>query len=207
MRLILIRHGETQLNRDGRIQGVNDSPLNTTGRAQAKALALALMQDLPLLLYASPVARAMETAQVISEALKVPFTLHGGLAEAAAGELEGLTGAEMRLRYPEFAERWAADSGSAQMPGGESLGQVQERAWCAVSELLEKHPDDTVAVVTHNFTIQTILCMVLETPLRNSRRFRQDLGSITRLDLAHELGALVSLNETWHLWSIAAKRG
>ena len=199
MRLILVRHGETHLNRDGRIQGINDTSLDDLGRSQARAVAKALSRDLPFQLYASPIARARETAQIISRALRVPLKTVAEFREADAGELEGLTGAEMRERYPEFAERWAEDSGTAQMPGGESLAEVQDRAWQAVSRISQAHGEGTVVVVSHNFVIQTIVCKVLEAPLRHSRRIRQDLGSIARLDLIGSQWTVASLNETAHL--------
>ena len=63
----------------------------------------------------------------------------------------------------------------------------------------QKHPNDTVVAVTHNFTIQTVVCKVLDMPLRYSRRLRQDVGTITRLELSNSQNTLVSLNETWHL--------
>ena len=203
MKLILVRHGETQPNKDGRILGVGDAPLNTRGRAQARAVAGALEEYLPFRLYTSPVARAMETAEAIAAALKVPRMPLDALAEADAGELEGLTGKEMRERYPDFARRWAEDSGTARMPGGESLVEVQERAWRAVQGLLDEHPEDTIVAVTHNFTIQTIVSKMLGMPLGNARALRLDVGSITRLDLSRSHGVLGSLNETSHLPSPA----
>ena len=204
MRLILARHGETDLNKSGRIQGANLDSLNQTGRTQARALANALKYELPFTLYTSPVPRAAETAQVIAGALTLtPETLED-LKEADAGELEGLTSAQMRERFPAFAERWAADSGTAQMPSGESLAQVQERAWRSLSLMQERHQEGVVVAVTHNFVVQTIICKVLQIPLHTSRRFRQDLGSITRVELDKERCVLVSLNETLHLQGIDA---
>ena len=199
MKLILARHGETQLNRDGRVQGINDTPLNATGRAQARALAAALSDDLPFLLYGSTVARATETAQVISEALRVRFTPLRGLEEMDVGRLLGLTGQEMRRRFPDIMRRWAENPAPVQMPGGESLQEVQDRAWRAVTELVDGHPDETVVAVTHNFTIQTIICRVLGMPLKSFRRLRPGLGSITRLELYPGRGVVVSLSETQHL--------
>ena len=202
MRLILIRHGETELNREGRILGTTDVPLNATGRTQARAVAEALLADLPLKMYTSPLARALETAKIISDALGVTPTPLSELQELDAGDLDGLAAAEARARYPEFASRWDRDPGTAQMPGGESLLQVQQRAWVAVTRLMDKHPDDTVVAVTHDFTIKTIVCAALEIALRNFRRLRQSVGSITRLDLTPAHGVLVSMNETWHLRSL-----
>ena len=117
---------------------------------------------------------------------------------------EGLTGTQMRERFPSFADLWTADSGTAQMPSGESLTQVQERAWRSVALMQERHQDQVVVAVTHNFVVQTIICKVLQVPIHTSRRFRQDLGSITRLELAEERSVLVSLNETLHLQGIDA---
>ena len=202
MRLILVRHGETELNREGRILGTTDVSLNATGRAQARAVAEALLADLPLKMYTSPLARALETAKIISDALGVTPTPLSELQELDAGDLDGLAAAEARARYPEFASRWDRDPGTAQMPGGESLLQVQQRAWVAVTRLMDKHPDDTVVAVTHDFTIKTIVCAALEIALRNFRRLRQSVGSITRLDLTPAHGVLVSMNETWHLQSL-----
>lgn len=205
MRLILVRHGETRPNREGRILGLSDVPLTPIGRAQADAVASILREDMPSRLYTSPVGRASETARTISATLAVPLTSLEGLAEADAGELEGLTGQEMRRRYPDFARRWDEDSSTAQMPGGESLSEVQRRAWSAVRGLVADHPDETVVAVSHNFTIQTIVCKVLDMPLRNFRRLRQDLGSITRLELSGSSGTVETLNQTSHLKSLASE--
>lgn len=205
MRLILVRHGETRPNKEGRILGLSDVPLTPIGRAQADAVARVLREDMPFKLYTSPVGRASETARTISVSLAVPLASLDGLSEADAGELEGLTGQEMRRRYPEFARRWDEDSGTAQMPGGESLSEVQGRAWSAVCGLLADHPDETVVAVSHNFTIQTIVCKVLGIPLHNFRRLRQDLGSITRIALTDSRETVEALNQTSHLKTAASE--
>ena len=202
LRLILVRHGETHLNRERRIQGINDTPLSEHGRSQAEAAARQLARDLPFKLYASPIARASETAAIISGALGVPSTAISELREADAGELQGLTGAEMRERFPEFVRLWDEDSGTAQMPGGESLTQVQQRAWPALTRISEAHHGETVVAVSHNFVIQTIVCKVLDIPLKHFRRLRQDLGAITRLDVDGSKWIVASLNETAHLESV-----
>ena len=199
LRLILIRHGETQLNSDGRIQGLNNAPLTLEGQVQSAAVGRALIRDLPFRFYTSPVARAVETAEIASKALNLAPAIMTGLREADVGCLDGLTGQQMRLRYPNFAERWTQNAATARMPGGESLQEVQDRAWPVIVELMSNHPDHTVVAVTHNFTIQSILCKLLGMTLHNSRRLRLAVGSITRLDLSSTQMELVSLNETWHL--------
>ena len=205
LKLILVRHGETKLNMDGRVQGIGDAPLNENGRGQAQAAARALNWSLPFALYTSPVARALETARIISDSLDVSLEPLDGLQEADAGELEGLTGAEMRLRHPEFMRLWDKDSATAQMPGGESMVDVQERAWRAVGKLVESHRNGSVVVVSHNFTIRSIICRVLNIPLGISRRLTLDLGAITRLDIREDRSWVVSVNENGHLCSSAGK--
>ncbi len=202
MRLILVRHGETRLNKAGRVQGINDEPLNATGKAQARAVATVLADDVPFYLYASPLARALETAQTTSDAVHVPITTLNELREADVGDLDGMTIPEIRERYPGFMERWATDSATVRMPGGESLLQVQKRAWPAIEKLAEKHADDVVVVVTHNFVIQTLIGKLLEMPLHKARSLRQEPGSITRLELSESRQSLISLNETWYLRDI-----
>ena len=204
MKLILVRHGETRLNKEGRIQGLNNTSLAPSGRVQALAIAKTLLRDLPFHLYTSPVTRARETAQIIAESIGVPCKLLNGLEEANAGELEGLTSQEMRERYPAFARLWDKDLGTAQMPGGESLIFVQKRAWEAISKLMEIHPSETVVAITHNFTIQTVVCKVLGLPLQASKRLRQNVGSITRVEISISQRLLVSLNETGHLLPVMA---
>ena len=203
-KLILVRHGETLLNREGRVQGVSDAPLSDLGESQARAVASALAPDAPFCLYASPLSRAAQTARPIADAHGAPPTTVPDLREADVGDLDGLTIAQVRERYPEFMRRWAEDAGQVTMPGGESLGDVRCRAWRAVRDLVARHPDATVVAVTHNFVIQAVLSAALRVPLDNARRIRQRPGCITRLEFAADRASLVSSNETWHLRDLAS---
>ncbi len=202
--LILVRHGETLLNRDGRVQGLSDAPLSDLGEAQALAVAGALAPDAPFHLYASPLSRAAQTARPIADAHGTLPTTVPDLREADVGDLDGLTIAQVRERYPEFMRRWAEDAGEVTMPGGESLSDVRCRAWRAVRDLVARHPDATVVAVTHNFVIQAVLSAALRVPLDNARRMRQQPGCITRLEFAVDRVSLVSSNETWHLRDLAS---
>lgn len=202
LKLILIRHGETDFNRDGRIQGKGAQPLNETGLAQAAAAGRAMSSEMPFDLYCSAIPRAVQTAQAISDAANVKAVPLHGVEELDPGEFEGLTGPEMRQRFPEVMKSWDGDPGPTSMPGGESLRQVQARAWEAVSrfrKLARANPDQKVVIVTHNFPIQTIICQVLGMPLNNYGRLSVGLGSITRIELTDSNARLVSMNESWHL--------
>ena len=199
MKLILVRHGQTESNRLGRIQGINKAPLTDVGRGQASAAARALAADAPFALYSSPLPRAVETATIIGTRADTAPVQVEGLVEMDVGEFEGLSGPQIRERFPDVMRGWDNDPASTVMPGGESLYDVRDRAWPAVESLAERHDSETVVAVTHNFTIHTIVCAVLDMPLNNFRKLRIDLGAITRLEISGARMTLLSLNETWHL--------
>lgn len=199
MDLILVRHGETETNRLGKIQGVSQAPLNECGLAQAEAAARVLDDDKPFALYASPLKRAVQTAEAIARRTGIGATIENGLIEMDVGEFEGLTGRQLRERFPDVMRSWDEDAFQTEMPGGESLATVRNRAWSTVKRLADLHSGETVVAVTHNFTIQMVLCAVLGMPPNNFRRLRVDLGSITRLRVSPERTVQVSVNETGHL--------
>lgn len=132
--LTLVRHGETDWNRDGRIQGAVDIPLNDTGRAQARAAAQHLAErrdpDVPLVVVSSDLTRAAETADIIADALGTRVSArYPGLRERAYGDAEG-------MRAPEFHARWG-DWHSAEVPGAEPWPEVRERALRAIGQIVQ----------------------------------------------------------------------
>lgn len=204
MRLLLIRHGETESNAGRLALGQADVPLNDRGVAQAAALAARLSGESPYghidAIYSSPLQRAQATAAPLSAALGLAVETLAGLIEMDIGELEGLSFPEVRERYPDFIHLWLSEAlADAVMPGGESLAQVQERAWVAVESVRARHEGDTVACVTHNFVILTLLCRALEVPLARFRSLRHDLGAVSCLELGPERATVVSMNDGCHL--------
>ena len=200
MDLILVRHGETDANRDGRLMSSSGGPpLNAIGRAQANDIAGALKVDLPFHLYTSPARRARETAGIISKTFDAPFTVVEDLAETDVGAIEGLTEHELRRTYPVYFSEWERDHATARPPGGETVQELQDRAWRAVRSLYEAHADETVVAVSHCFTISTVVAKVLEMPLRHFRRVRLDLGAMVRIELSPDQSEVISTNQTWHL--------
>ena len=207
MKLILVRHGETDANKRGLIQGVSAAPLNELGLAQAEAAARAVEFEAPFALYASPLLRAAQTAAAIARRAGIEPLTESGLIEMDVGDFDGLTGRELRERFPDVMRRWDENAFYTALPGGESLADVQARAWRTIQNLAQRHePDDTVVAVTHNFTIQMIVCSTLDMPPNGFRRLKVDLGSITRMDVDARRTALVSLNETMHLRHVRGGR-
>ncbi len=200
MRLILVRHGQTRHNADGVVQGRADIPLSDVGQRQAAALAAALA-DVPLgAVVSSPLRRAWDTATAIAAAHGLTVQAEPDLIEMDVGVMEGLSGAEMRSRYPEVLKRWLAPGGTAvPLPGGESLAAVQERAWRAVCRLRQRFPQDTVLAVTHNFVIAGLVCRAIGLSLDGFRGFRIEVASCTTLEVGPERCLLLHLNDTCHL--------
>ena len=201
MRLYLIRHGETDDNVGRMALGRRDVPLNDRGRAQARAIAEALRsRDGIAAVYASPLQRAVHTARPLAEALALEVRTDGRFIEMDIGEMDGLALVDARERYPDFMRRWLSEEvAEAEMPGGESLTQVQERAWPAVESLRNAHDGAEAVVVTHNFVLLTVLCRVLHLPLSRFRRLRHDLGALSLLDLTAERQSVLSINDRCHL--------
>jgi broad specificity phosphatase PhoE len=199
MRLILVRHGETEHNRGGVTLGRADVPLNERGRAQAQAVAASFARP-PDAIYASPLGRALETASIISRATGVPLTNDDGLIEMDVGEMEHLTYGELRDRHAAFLRAWMSDAcADVRMPGGETLRELQGRAWAAVERLAETHTGATVVAVTHNFVISVVLCRALDLPIARFRRLRAALASKSGIDLRRSEARLVYFNDTSHL--------
>lgn len=158
--LILIRHGETDWNRDRRIQGSTDIPLNDTGRAQARATAAGLRErldlGLPVTVAASDLSRARETAQIIASELGAAAPrLYSGLRERGYGEAEG-------MHVAEFRERWG-DWHSADVPGAEPWPQLRARGIAALGRAVRDHrratapAAATLVVVAHGALIREMI--------------------------------------------------
>ena len=199
MRLILVRHGETDHNRRKLTLGRADVPLNGRGVAQARAVAASFLRP-PAAIYASPLVRAADTARAIAASTGGSVVVEADLIEMDVGEMEHLTGAELRERYPAFLREWmSSDAGDARMPGGETLREVQERAWAAIERMRAAVPEGEVVAVTHNFVIATAVCRALHLPLGDFRKLRHSLASRTVIDMREGTAALILLNDTAHL--------
>lgn len=214
MRLILVRHGQTEWNRLRRIQGISDQGLNETGRKQAEALAESLKDRKVAAIYTSPLARALDTALAIGHHHAAEVVTLAGLREMDAGEVDGLTYDEMAARHGDFLEKWMRDCSSVRPPGGRSLPELQNQVWEAIEEIVERQrareadrkpdPAEVVVVVSHFFAILMLLCKVLGQSISECRRMRLDLASLCTLDFEPSRVVLVSMNDTCHLRESAA---
>lgn len=184
--LILARHGETDWNREGRYQGRRDIALNSAGREQAAMLAQSLGGVRLSAVYASPLSRARETAA--AAAGNLPVNIVPELAEINHGEWEGLLATEVAQRWPGVFQAWREAPHTARMPGGETLGEVEERASEAVSALVSAHPGATVLACAHDAVNRALLCVWLGMPLSAFWRLRQDAACVNVVQFTREAG-------------------
>jgi broad specificity phosphatase PhoE len=197
MQLILIRHGETLWNKEGRVQGTSDVELSIIGKKQAELLALSL-KDLPIeSIHASPLKRAYETAEIINEFHQLDIQIYRDLMEMDQGDLEGLSFKELMASKKEFLQKWISDPASVKMPNGESLSELQKRAWSAMEEIIGK--SQNALIVSHNFTIATILCRLRNISLAEFRSACVDTASKTIVRLGDKEAIIDLLNDRSHL--------
>jgi broad specificity phosphatase PhoE len=171
MNLILVRHGETEWNRTGRCQGIADIELNDNGRRQVRELALSLKEESIAAVYSSDLKRALGTAEEIARHHGLDVNIDTDLREMDQGDLEGLMFTEIRERYAHVLKNWRESPETLKLPKGESLVEVEERAWNAFQKLRHLHQGDTVVAVSHNLTITALLCKITGAGLKGFRNF------------------------------------
>jgi broad specificity phosphatase PhoE len=194
-----VRHGETEWNREHRSQGLSDIELNEVGRKQAEAIAKALQNEPIETIYTSPLRRASETAKAIARCHQAEVVILDGLKELDLGYIDGLSPQEMKRDFSQFWEEWVKDPAVTKLPGGETLLDLQERAWSSVQEIIEKQCNGVVAIVSHYFAILSIIYKALGLNLSNLRRLKLDIGSISILEYGERGFMLRIFNDTCHL--------
>ena len=196
-KVLLIRHGETDFNSEGRLQGNMPVPLNDLGRRQAHALGRFLQGCRIDTLRASPIKRSLETATIINSYLNLPLIEDGRLREIEFGIFEGFTYEEAKLRYPDAVADWDTGYLAYKVLEGESRLDVQKRMREAWEEITTRGAESTVALVTHGSAIALFLRHMFahppEDPIANA--------SITSIERRDSIWAITGYAQTPHLES------
>ncbi|MCS6960827.1 MAG: histidine phosphatase family protein [Pseudanabaenaceae cyanobacterium SKYGB_i_bin29] len=202
-RILLVRHGETQWNREQRFQGQIDVPLNQTGLAQAQKTAEFLRSVKIDRAFASPLLRPKQTAEAILAGRDVPLTLLDDLKEISHGLWEGKLETEIAQEFPGELERWQREPQNVQMPQGENLQQVWQRAKRAWQEIITvSQPGETVLVVGHDAINKALLCQLFDLKPDRFWAFKQGNGGISVVDFREgkeSAPVLTTANITFHL--------
>jgi probable phosphoglycerate mutase len=195
-RLLLLRHGQTEMSAQRRYSGRGDPELTPLGLAQAAAAATAIrtVQDASEVTaaFCSPLRRARQTAEPVAAALGVAVEPHEGLLETDFGEWDGLTFAQARERHPDLHGRWLGDD-TVRAPGGESFADVGVRVAALRDDLVTAHAGQTILLVSHVTPIKMLLRLALDAGPSILFRMHLDLASLSIAEFYPDGGASVRL--------------
>lgn len=207
MRLIIIRHGESEWNRIGRYQGQADAPLSDLGSRQAGALATRLRNEPIHAIYTSPLQRARRTAEAVAQYHPdVPFAIEPALLEIDHGEWQGLMSSEVMLRFGAGLLEWRLHPTRAQMPGGESFSNILKRVLDFKEHLYSEFADKNVLVSTHDVVVKILVADALGMDMDRINRIWVTNASISVIEYGDGMPYLVSLGEACHLGRLETAR-
>jgi broad specificity phosphatase PhoE len=205
--VILARHGETEWNLSGRIQGYGDSPLTPLGGEQSRRVAERVASMKISAVYASSSGRARDMGELIAAQHGLPVTLVEDLRERCYGCYEGLTLAEIREKDGAALAKWLSHPNREQLapPGGETQAEMSQRVMAAVRDITARHPGETVAVATHGGPIKSIVFAILDIPTTAWDRTWVTNGSLTTIRGTPDDLRVACFNDTCHLDSVATR--
>jgi probable phosphoglycerate mutase len=197
--ILLVRHGETLWNQQGRMQGQHDSPLTPTGLHQARQLARRLAKVEFSALYSSDLGRAHQTARCIADQTGHDIISDQALRERNFGIFEGLTNNEIKTHYPEDYELFAKRLPHYVMSGGESAAQFMARVVATLDRIATAHNGDTVVVVSHGLVLDAIYRKATNMPIEIPRGFPLLNCSLNTFRRTGEGWVVVSVCDVGHL--------
>jgi broad specificity phosphatase PhoE len=204
-RIVLIRHGQTVWNREVRFRGRADIELDEFGRKQAEATGQYVASRWPVAaVYASPMRRAMQTAEAIAQAEGLTAQPLEGLMDIDFGEWQGHLAEEMAEQYPKLWQTWSKAPHEMHFPGGERLDDVRRRIVGALDDVVARHRGQTAALVSHTVASRVLLCAVLGLGNDHFWRLGQDTCAVNVFDVAEDgTYTVILLNDTSHLQNLA----
>jgi broad specificity phosphatase PhoE len=199
-KIILVRHGQTAWNPQGRPRGRAAVPLDHLGVLQAKAAARYIADHwTPNAIYYSPLRRTDQTASEIAALIGVPTTPHAGLLDVDFGAWEGRRPDDLASNWAEAWQNWLSHPQDVVIPGGETLRTAQFRALDALRSICLGHLGETVVVVSHTAINRLLILGVLGISLEHFRHLGQEMTAINVLDFDGQNYILRQMNLTEHL--------
>jgi probable phosphoglycerate mutase len=201
--LIVIRHGETDWNVQGRFQGHIDVPLNARGLRQAARMAERLATERVDVFYCSDLLRTRQTAEPAALKLELDAAPDPGLREQHMGILEGMSFPEVKAQHPELLAAWLLHDADYALPGGESARSFHARVVGAVQALAGRHAGQTIAVVTHGGVLDMLYRTAYDLPLHGPRECAIPNAGLNRLRVRGERIEIVTWADDAHLDGLA----
>lgn len=197
--IYLVRHGQTAWNKEEIFRGKTDVPLDETGLRQAE-LAGEYFKDIKIQgVYSSPLSRAWQTAERIARVHNLRVQPLDGLLDMSFGNWEGQAHQEIQKTDPETYRQWREEPHLARLPGGETLDNVRKRAMASLEEVIEKHPEETIVLVSHRVVNKVLLCGILGIDNSHFWQIAQDTTAINLIQYRKGKYILSLMNETCHL--------
>jgi broad specificity phosphatase PhoE len=193
-KILLIRHGATVLSLEDRFAGSSDVALSDDGRAQANALGRRLANEKIAAVYCSDMHRAIDTANAVAKLHGLSPIIKLALREIDHGHWEGRIHKEVEQEFAEEYKAWDADPLLVAPPGGETGLSVLARSLPQIRQIVNDHPDETVAVISHKATNRLLLCSILGIELRLYRaRIAQDTACLNAIEFRDAMNGRVTL--------------
>jgi broad specificity phosphatase PhoE len=200
-RIVLVRHGDVEGISPERFRGRHDVDLSALGARQARATARRIAKQWkPQVVYTSPLARCVQTAEAIAAACNAPAETLDDLNDLHYGDWEWLTHEEVRAQWPALIERWLVAPHLMRFPRGESLQELVARASNVLRLVHERHRQQTVVVVGHSSGNRALLLQTLDQPLSAYWRLGQDPCGLSEMEISEHGTKIHRLNETYHLF-------
>ena len=197
--IYITRHGETEWNAEGRIQGHTDVPLSERGREQARMLARRLA-GVPIdAAYASDLSRAAETARVVVGERQAPLTYTQDLREYNKGVFEGMTAAEYQQKFPHLFKASMENDLDFAPPDGETIRETSHRLARVFQAVRRQHLDENVLVVGHGGSLRAGIVSLLELPLEANWKFVMHNCSLTVVHTYPDNCVMHLYNDTSHI--------
>lgn len=181
--LLLIRHGETEWNREGKYTGQADIPLNRNGKRQAEKAARQLARIKPDVIFSSDLIRALETAEIISRLVCIPIKTDDRLREIDQGDWEGMHVDEIKGRFHDLFVSRQNDPLNVASPGGETIGQVFKRVCSALDDICRAYPESKVVITAHGIVLSIIRIIAGDHPIRDVFEFIPENAEVIRVEI------------------------
>ena len=200
-KLILVRHGQTEWNADGRYQGQSDVPLAAEGAAQAEALAAHFPVEHLDAIYSSDLQRARVTAEIVAKRFGLEVQEEPAFREICFGAWEGLTFEQIVSRWPEAMANFLQHPDILEIPEGESFEQVRARAFPRMLELVKEHEphDHVIAIFAHGAVLRTLLTSIMHISLQYVWTLRQFNTAVNIVRYDDGWPTVELLNSTSHI--------
>ena len=199
-RVYLIRHGETEWNKEGKLQGNSNVLLSPEGIRQAKLLAQHTPFSAVDAIYSSDLSRAVKTAEILGERFDLPVINESGFREARFGDWEGRSISELAKDVPDGFENFFTKPDKVHPPHGETFLECQARVLTALDEIVAEHEEQSIIIVSHGAAIRLILCAALGMPIRKMWSISQFNMAVNIIRIDDGNATVELVNSTLHLY-------